>query len=220
MQQRRLLRPVALLAILFAGGQFLRGSLPIDGFSAEAIRDWVTGLGWRGPVIYLSLVTFRQFLFLPAALLLPAGGLCFGVSGGTLLGCTGIMLSGSLKFMIARTMRRHWGDTPMSTQLHGVIRRLQHTGPLLVGLGTAHPIGPMTPLHWAAGFAGLPFGGFLAAIAIGGLVRAGLLAVVGSTALATDSATFYAACAVLTVAILSPLLHSGLRQRLLARPLE
>jgi len=214
MRGSRLLPPLALIGALFLAGQLLRGAIPDEGLSAASIRTWVVSLGWWGPVLYVSLITFRQFLFIPAALLLPAGGLCFGISGGTALGCAGIMLSGSLKFGLARTIRRHWGDTPMSVRLHGIIRRLERTGPWLVGLGTAHPIGPMTPLHWAAGFAGVPFRGFLCAIAIGGTIRASLFALVGSSAVASNSSAFYVACAVLTAAILAPILHPAIRKRL------
>ena len=43
---------------------------------------------------------------------------------------------------------------------------------ILVGLATAHPMGPMSPFHWGAGFSSIGTGRFLAAIVIAGVARA------------------------------------------------
>src|SRR3972149_612593 len=84
---------LAALTVVALAGSLLRSRLGL-GSSLADIQTTVQALGWRGPGLFLALVTFRQFLAIPAALLLSAGGLCFGVALGTLLGATGIVVSG------------------------------------------------------------------------------------------------------------------------------
>jgi len=68
---------VALVAGLFLAGFGLRSGLGIE-LNRDSIESAVATLGWKGPALYVGLVTFRQFLLLPSALVLPVGGVVFG----------------------------------------------------------------------------------------------------------------------------------------------
>jgi len=77
--------PLLLLALVVGGlllGTRVRGALGLE-LSTEAIRSLVAPLGWKGPALLTGLVTFRQFVLIPSALLLAAGGLAFGATVGT-----------------------------------------------------------------------------------------------------------------------------------------
>ncbi|MEN8184538.1 MAG: hypothetical protein ABFS46_18590, partial [Myxococcota bacterium] len=107
---RRFLPPLLLLgivAIAITLGRVVRAEMGVD-FSPESVRTWVESLGWRGPALFLAVVTFRQFLALPSGLLLPVGGLCFGALLGTVLGATGIVISAFLGFSLTRLLGREW----------------------------------------------------------------------------------------------------------------
>ena len=181
--RRRL--PLLLLAIVgtaFFLGFVVRGRIGIE-FTPQSIFDFVDSLGWKGPVIFVALVTFRQFLLLPSALILPVGGLCFGAGLGTALGSAGIVISGCLKFSLARWLGRDWVRAQLGSRVEVFEQRVAAAGPLVVGLVTAHPMGPMSPVHWAAGLSSIPVLGFVLAVCIGGPIRAGAYSLLGSSLL-------------------------------------
>lgn len=214
MPRRQVLLLIGLIVVVFTIGRLVRAELPIE-LSVQSIQAWVSTLSWKGPLLYLALMTFRQFLLLPSAILLPVAGLCFGALFGTALGGCGIFLSGLLKFGLARAVRRKWGGSEGSGNLQSLVARVNDAGPLIVGVVTAHPIGPMVPLHWAAGFSSIPVGQFIVALAAGGMIRAAAFAFLGSTLIDANPLPFYAACTALLAIILLPFAHGGLRRRLI-----
>jgi uncharacterized membrane protein YdjX (TVP38/TMEM64 family) len=204
---------LALVAGLFLAGRNVRGELGLE-LSPESIQGAVQGLGWKGPALYVGLVTFRQFLLLPSALLLPAGGVVFGAAAGTLLGALGILLSAILKYGVARALGREWLRARFGAAVEAFERHAEAAGPVLVGFVTAHPIGPMSPVFWGAGFAAVPVVGFLLAVAIAAPVRSFAYAFFGSTLLDPGTPRFWIATALLASVAFLPLAHPGVRRRL------
>jgi uncharacterized membrane protein YdjX (TVP38/TMEM64 family) len=213
---RRNVLPLALVVLLvglFLAGHVARSRLGIE-LSAESIRTVVGGFGWKAPAIYLGILTFRQFLLLPSALVLSIGGAAFGASLGTVLGAAGIAISAALKYTIARGLGREWLRGRFGAAAAAFERHAGAAGPLVVGLATAHPAGPMAPVHWGAGVAGVPAASFAAAVALAAPIRAFAYAFFGSTLLEPGSARFWLAAALLVGAVFAPLAHPGLRERL------
>ncbi len=214
---RRIL-PFALLALVVGAvvlGRVARQEAGIE-VSAESIQTWVSSLGWQAPALYVGLVTFRIFLLLPSWVVLSAGGLVFGAFLGTLLGGLGVLLSAVMGYGLARGIGRDWVRPRIQARLERHGQSLERVGPLLVGLVTAHPMGPMTAFHWAAGFATVPLLGFLVAVLLGGPTRALIYSFFGSTLLEPGSGEFYLATTILVVVALLPLAHPGIRRRLFA----
>jgi uncharacterized membrane protein YdjX (TVP38/TMEM64 family) len=210
----RRLVPFALLAVIAAAfwvGQDLRGRLPGDP-SPAALQAWIVGLGWKGVAAFVAVMTFRQFLFVPSAIVLTVGGLCYGAVLGTLLGMAGIVLSAVLKFTLARRIGQGWMAPGAAGERQGFARRLERLGPAVIAGSTAHPLGPLSAFHWAAGLSAITPGVFLAAVALGAPVRAFAYALFGSALLDTHSPHFVAVSAVLTVVVLLPLLHPATRR--------
>jgi uncharacterized membrane protein YdjX (TVP38/TMEM64 family) len=205
---------VGLVAALFVGGRWLRGELGIE-LSAAGIQAAVAGLGWRAPALFVGLVTFRQFLFLPSALVLPAGGVVFGALLGTLLGALGIVLSAAFKYSVARALGREWLRPRFGAAVEAFERHAEAAGPPVVALVTAHPAGPMSPVFWAAGFAAVPALGFLVAVTLAAPVRAFAYSFFGSALLDPGAPRFWVATALLALAALAPLAHPGVRARIL-----
>ena len=203
----------ALVAALVLGGRAVRTSLGIE-LEAESIQGAVAALGWKGPAIFVGLVTFRQFLFLPSALVLPAGGVVFGAFEGTLLGALGIVLSAGLKYGLARSLGRDWLRARFGAAVDAFARHAEAAGPLVVGVATAHPIGPMGPIFWGAGFAAVPVFGFLVAVLLAAPVRAFIFSFFGSTLLDPGTPRFWIATIVLLAVALLPLAHPGFRARM------
>ena len=69
---------LGLLALaIVLGAQALRTQLGLA-LSLEALQAWARNLGWAAPTAFVALVTCRQLVLLPAALLLTVGGVVFG----------------------------------------------------------------------------------------------------------------------------------------------
>lgn len=206
---------VAFLALALIAGFLLRRAIGIE-FSVEGLRGWVAGMGWKGPVIFVALVTFRQFVLLPSAVVLSVGGLCFGALTGTWLGALGVALSALMKFFLARHLVRQWLRDRMQATLRIVDGYAERVGPLAVGLSTALPMGPTAPMHWAAGFSTVPWLAFIVAVGLGSPVRAFLYSFFGASLDDLGSPRSLLAAGLIVALALLPLAHPGLRRRILA----
>ena len=97
--------------LLFLAAAFIIGataqeqlgiSFSVEGL--EAFRQWVQGLGWWGPAVFILLVIFRLFIGLSSHLILTLGGLAFGVAGGIVWGSIGLLLSSLVLFYLAQML--------------------------------------------------------------------------------------------------------------------
>ncbi len=195
---RRFLPPVVfvLLVLGFVAAALLRGDLP-SALSTEALRDWVLGLGWKAPVIYTTVVAFRLFLFLPTWVVLSAGGLCFDLAFGTVLGGVGLMISSLWQFGVARVVGREWVRPYLSDRILRAESRMGRVGALLVGFITAHPLGPLSPFHLAAGLSSLALSSFAIAMLVATPIRSFTWSAFGAALLDPGSPRFLATTGVL-----------------------
>lgn len=204
---------LAFFALTFAAGWLLREQLGVE-LSTASLQDFVRGMGWKAPAIFLGLLTFRQFIFLPAIVILPVGGLCFGTTLGTILGATGIVLSALITFAIARKVGGAWLRELFGHRYAWLERHVERAGPPAIALVTAHPTGPMSAFFWAAGFSSMALLPFAIAVTAGGSVRALAYSFFGAALLVPGSPHFYAGLVGLALAVLAPLAHPGIRRRL------
>jgi uncharacterized membrane protein YdjX (TVP38/TMEM64 family) len=204
------------LALAARAGLEFRASAGIE-LSPESLREYVRGLGPIAPLVFFGMVTFRSVLFLPSAVVLTAGGLLFGAPLGALLGGLGLLASALWCFLLARLMGREWVQSRIPARLRPLEERAESLGPPLIGLATAHPMGVMTPLYFAAGLSRIRLAPFLVACAIAGPFRSGLYAWFGAQLLDIGSPRFWLATAVLVAVSLLPLAHPAVRRWLRIR---
>jgi uncharacterized membrane protein YdjX (TVP38/TMEM64 family) len=145
--------------------------------------------------------------------LLTAGGVVFGGVLGTLLGGTGIIVSGLVNFALARWM----GDIMVPGEWRQRLRRLAASGSapvlLFTGLATTHPIGPLMAAHWTAGCSTIASTAFLLVIVPASYARAAALATFGSTLTAWGTSASLLVAAGFLAAVVIPLGIPGLRRR-------
>jgi uncharacterized membrane protein YdjX (TVP38/TMEM64 family) len=200
------------LAALIGVAWFVRGRLGIS-WDLEALRQLVEGLGSWGPIAFVLVVTFRSVLFVPSQLALIAGGICFGIVGGTLYGGLGMLLSGVLVFALTRWL----GADAVRSRVPAAVQRAlaaagSKGGALLVGIGTGYPVGNITGYHAAAALTPMRVDLFAFAVALGSLVRAWTYAYFGNAILERSTAESIAiAAGVGLAAALLPLLHPRAR---------
>ena len=204
---------LALVAALFAAGAIARQLLDVELSLAavDGLRAWVLGFGWLGPAIFVGLVSFRSFLFLPSALVLVLVGLAFGALGGALLGGAGLVGSALMHFAFARAFGDEWVRPRLGEHGRLIESHMNRAGPWVVALATGHPAGPMTPFNLAAGLSSMPLATFGAAVLLAVPVRAGAYAVLGSSILEWGLLRSLAAALVLGALALLPLLHPRVR---------
>lgn len=210
--QRRALILATVIVLLVAGHE-LRIRLGLE-LSPAGVEAWVAALGWYGPVIFVVLLALRTFVVLPSSIILSAGGLVFGVLVGTLLGWLGVVLSGALQFGLARgVFRDSRRVTTSSATRAGAIT---NAGTLGVAVVTAHPLGPMTPVHFGAGISSMPAAVFLTAVALAAPIRSFGFSYFGTSLADVGSTQFFAATGLLSLLIVVPLMHTNTRRRIFA----
>lgn len=207
------LRVVLLIVTFVAGGQWLRAHLGLHP-TVDAVRDWADALGWRAPAAFLTLVVVRQLILLPAVVLLTAGGIIFGGVLGTLLGGTGIIVSGVANFALARRL----GDVMVPGEWRPRLRRLTARGSapvlLFAGVATLHPVGPLLAAHWTAGCSTIATSAFLLVIVPASYARAAALATFGSTLTEWSSPASLLFAAALVAVVVVPLCVPRVRRKL------
>jgi len=121
-----------------------------------------------------------------------------------------------MKFAVARAVGRDYLRRLGGGRLERWEARAKRLGPAVIAIATAHPVGPLAPLHWAAGLSPLSLGSFVGALALGAPVRAFAYSFFGESLLDTDSVAFRAAAVALVAMIVVPLvLLRGGRARIL-----
>jgi uncharacterized membrane protein YdjX (TVP38/TMEM64 family) len=218
MTPRLRLTIVAVLTTTIVLGHLVRGWVGVEELSPAGVRAAIDALGWHGPVLFFLLVVFRQFLAMPAWLILPAGGLCFGTLAGTTLGAAGVVVSGALKFWIARWVGRDWFRARFSERFPGLDARVDRLGPVIIGLSTAHPLGILAPFHWGAGLSSLSFAPFFVALVLGAPVRCFALSTLGASLADGRTTEFWIVALVLLPLMIAPLALPSVRRRLFVSP--
>lgn len=75
--------------------------------SAPAIAEWLTGLGYRGPLLLSAMMIIAVVVGpIPTLPISAASGLAFGIVGGTLVAAVGALLGAMIAFWTARLLGR------------------------------------------------------------------------------------------------------------------
>jgi len=212
---RRRLLTLAIVGAILVGAQFLREKMGIE-WSASSIQQAVENFGPMVPIAYVLLVMFRQALVLPSMLLLTTAGLLFGAPLGTLLGAIGITLNAFTLFTGARLLGRDWVEPRLRARYPQFEKHAKTAGPWVIALMTGHPMGVLTPFHFAAGVTRMTWLAFLAGVGPASIVRAACYSFLGANLLDPGSQGLWLASGILVVVALLPLAHPGLRARFLS----
>lgn len=211
---RRGLGIALVVVVLVAIGHTLRTRTGLE-LSPDTLRAFVDRQGAWAPIVFVLLVTFRQFLLIPSGFLLGAGGLLFGAVQGTLLGTLGLLVSTVFLYVLARGLVGDRVRRRLAQRYPRIERSVESSGPLVLFLTMAYPLGAITLVAVAAGLSSMRLGVLVFAATLGGAVRAATYSFVGSNLLRTDSPGFWLSVGLLTLATLAPLAHPKLRRRLL-----
>jgi uncharacterized membrane protein YdjX (TVP38/TMEM64 family) len=180
---RGLARALALaagLAAVVALGRAAGGAIP-------RFAEWVDGLGFWGPAVFVAGYAAAVVAFAPASLLTLAAGAIFGVARGTLYVFVAASLGACLAFLVARhgaralVERRIAGDPRFAA----IDRAIGQQGRRIVFLLRLSPAFPFNLLNYALGLTRVRFADY--AVACVGMLP-GTLAYVYSGSLLGDVA--------------------------------
>jgi uncharacterized membrane protein YdjX (TVP38/TMEM64 family) len=207
-------RLLGVLIVFVVGGGLLRDALGID-WSTEGIRTLVADAGIWAPITFVALLVFRILLVIPSVILLPAGGLLFGVVEGSIYGTIGLTLSALLNYGLVQWAGPEAFEARISPRFRGILEIARsRAGAGAVAVISAYPFGPITVTHLGAAIAGMSFVTFLVAVALGSIVRSATFSLFGASLVESDRLVWatLAMAGALFIPLLVPRSRAWLRQ--------
>ncbi len=197
-------RLLGVLILFVVGGGLLRDALGIE-WSTDGIRTLVADAGIWAPITFVALLVFRILLVIPSVILLPAGGLLFGVVEGSIYGTIGLTLSALLNYGLVQWAGPKAFEARISPRFRGVLEIARsRAGAGAVAVISAYPFGPITVTHLGAAIAGMSFVTFLVAVALGSIIRSATFSLFGASLVESDRLVW--ATLVMAGALFIPLL--------------
>ena len=201
MKPSRIVSSLVLVAALGAGIWFQReGGLPLD---PTELRERIASFGLIAPLGFVGIAALRLVFALPSFVIMTAGGLAFGVVGGTLLGSLGMFLGAVLVFGLARSLGRDAVQQRLGDRLARADEFLSRRGPKWLGAYTALPISFLTPVHAGAGLSSMPVGAFALWVSVGLVPRAALYSYFGDSFTRGTAAAVTAGVVVLVLGVVA-----------------
>jgi len=143
---------VAVLVLLYLAGRQLGGSV-------DAFTDWVEGLGFWAPLVFILGYAVGTVAFAPGSLLTLASGAIFGLFWGTVYAWTGATLGACAAFLIARYLARGWIESKIEgkPRFQSLDHSIGRDGGKIVALLRLAPIFPFVLLNYALGLTKVRF---------------------------------------------------------------
>jgi uncharacterized membrane protein YdjX (TVP38/TMEM64 family) len=171
---------LALLVALFFLGREAGGYI-------EQFAQWVDGLGFWAPLVFILGYAVATVAFVPGWPLTLAGGAVFGVLWGTVYVFAGASLGAALAFLVARYVARRAIERKLEERpkFQAIDRAVGREGLKIVALLRLSPVFPFNLLNYALGLTKVRFVHYLVASLF---MLPGTLLYVYSGSLAGDAA--------------------------------
>lgn len=125
--------------------------------NAPQIIEWINGLGWLAPVLFLITYCLATLLFLPTMVWTLAGGALFGPVWGTALNLISATSGAAIAFLISRHWLYDWISQLKNRRLHKLISDVERGGWMVVALLRFFPILPFNLVNYGLGITGIRF---------------------------------------------------------------
>ena len=135
--------------------------------NATVLQALIVGLGWKGVILDLFIISFQMlFPIVPFALLAGINVILFGPIGGYLLSLSGSVLGSSLGFWLVRFLGQEWAK-PKIQKLGKYTNLPESRSFFIVLIGRMIPVLPAAALNFAAGLSPMKFRSFFLATLLG-----------------------------------------------------
>ena len=143
-------------SIVFALSALVTCALVFQKHSLEII-DWINGLGWLAPVLFIIIYVLATVLLLPTMVLTLAGGAIFGPIIGTVLNLAGATLGAAFAFLITRHLIYDWFSKKRGEKVNKLIAGVDQKGWMFVAFLRLFPIIPFNLVNYGLGITGIKF---------------------------------------------------------------
>ncbi|MBI3192573.1 MAG: TVP38/TMEM64 family protein [Pedosphaera parvula] len=119
----------------------------------EEVVQWIDGLGYLGPLVFVLLYITSCILLLPGSVLTLGAGLVFGLVKGFLCVSIGSTIGATLCFLIGRYLARDWVARKIerNEKFKAVDQAIAQEGWKIVGLLRLSPVFPFNVLNYSLG---------------------------------------------------------------------
>ncbi len=93
-----------------------------------AVQQWIEGVGPLAPLLFMLLFALSAVLFIPATVMVLAGGALFGPWMGAFYNITGATLGAILAFLISRYLARDWAEHRAGSKLRVIMLGVKEEG--------------------------------------------------------------------------------------------
>ena len=157
--------PVAkiLLGIALIAGLVVLGRAA--GGYVQPFAEWVDGLGFWGPAVFIVAYAAAVVAFVPASLLTLGAGAIFGVAQGTLYVFAAATLGSSLAFLVSRYVARAAVERRLegNEKFAAIDEAVGREGRKIVFLLRLSPVFPFNLLNYALGLTSVRFADYVVA---------------------------------------------------------
>lgn len=191
---------LVVLAVVLGGFGWLAATQGTHGVAL--VRQWVTGLGLLGPLVFVLCYAVAAMAFFPVSVLNGIAGVLFGPVLAIPVVWLGCLLGAVGAFELGRGMSRSAVEQLAGTRLGRINRYLDRRGVLSIALLRLLPVGPFAMLNYLVAVTTLRRPAFLLGTGIGILPGVVVYSALGGTASNPGSPAFLlslAAVAALTV---------------------
>jgi len=149
---------LAALVLIAAAVLLMLRVLPVDAL-VGALKTWIEGLGFWGPVIFAGIYAVWTVAFLPGSVLTLAGGAIFGLWTGAAAVIVGASIGAGLAFLIARYAAREKVErmTRESPKLKAVYDAIGEGGWKIVAMLRLSPALPFNVQNYFYGVTSIGF---------------------------------------------------------------
>lgn len=154
----KLLTGIAVLVVLFALGK-------LAGAHIHSFAQWVDGLGFWGPAVFIAAYAVAVVAFVPGSLLTLGAGAIFGVLNGVIYVFVAAAVGSGLAFLVARYLARSAIEQRMAgnPKFTAIDRAVGEEGRKIVFLLRLTPVIPFNLLNYALGLTRVRFADYLVA---------------------------------------------------------
>ncbi len=154
----KLLIGIAALVALFAVGKFA-------GAHIHSFAQWVDGLGFWGPAVFIAGYAAAVVAFVPGSLLTLGAGAIFGLLDGVIYVFVAATIGSGLAFLVARYVARSAIEQRMAgnAKFAAIDRAVGEEGRKIVFLLRLTPVIPFNLLNYALGLTRVRFTDYLMA---------------------------------------------------------
>ncbi|NNE91133.1 MAG: TVP38/TMEM64 family protein [Verrucomicrobiales bacterium] len=142
--------------------------LPVDQW-LKALLDWIDGLGFWGPVIFILVYIALTVLMIPGSILTMGSGLLFGLGWGTLWTVVASNIGASLAFLIGRHFARDKVEKRIegNEKFEAIDEAVSGEGWKIVVLTRLSPVFPFNLLNYAYGLTNVKWRSYAVASLVG-----------------------------------------------------